>query len=165
MVPQMLAEGIWWIGGTMLTTDSEVLGGKPVPLPLCCSQKTGNNRQGCRMVESLRLHIGFMKTLSVLLIRKARLQLHMPQASDNPHFSESMGVALWRHVHKKSQYYSQLLHRSLLPKLGQYNYLHTSVSLWTVTNASDISHTYTAVADVFECKTLENSLTTHEIAL
>ena len=106
MVPQMLAEGIWWIGGTMLTTDSEVLGGKPVPLPLCCSQKTGNNRQGCRMVESLRLHIGFMKTLSVLLIRKARFQLHMPQASDNPHFSESMGVALWRHRDTKRQYYS-----------------------------------------------------------
>jgi len=28
----MLAESIWWIGGTMQTIDSEVHGGKPVSL-------------------------------------------------------------------------------------------------------------------------------------
>ena len=60
--------------------------------------------------------VWFWLVLSVLLIQKARFQLHMPQANDDHHSSESMGVALCRHLDKKCQYYSELLHRSLQAK-------------------------------------------------
>ena len=49
MVPQMLDERIQWIGGTMLTSESEVLGETPVPLPHYCVQKPVNNHQSCSM--------------------------------------------------------------------------------------------------------------------